>query len=90
MPKTYAKAEKQISQTIVTIYTSENVSRNKIAQEFCISIQRLRSKLNRHSPASIVIGLHRRKLALNQEKVLHDYFIQLDKTSMAAHLYMIE
>lgn len=34
--------------------------------------------------------MHGRKLAPDQEKALHDYFIQLDKAGMPARLHMIE
>ncbi len=34
--------------------------------------------------------MHGKKLALNQEKALHDYFIQLNKAGMPARLHMIE
>ena len=90
MPETYAKVEKQISQAIAAIHTRQNISQNRIAQEFCVSIQRFRSQLNGHPPAITVQRVHRRKLAPDQEKALHDYFVQLDKASMPARLYMIE
>lgn len=89
MPETYAQVEERISQAIVAIDTRENVNRNKIAQEFRVPIQRLRSRLNGHPPASAVRGLHGRKLAPDQEKALHDYFIQLDKTGIPVRLHMI-
>lgn len=60
MPETYAEVEERISQAITAINERENVSRNKIAQEFRVPIQRLRSLLNGHPSASRV---HRRKLA---------------------------
>ena len=90
MPETYAEVEERISQAIVAINTRENVSRNKIAQEFQVPIQKLRSRLNGHPPAGTVQRVHGRRLAPDQEKALHDYFIQLDKTGMLARLHMIE
>lgn len=54
MPETYAEVEERISQAIVAINTRENVSRNKIAQEFQVPIQKLRSRLNGHPSASTV------------------------------------
>ena len=41
MPETYAEIEEQISQAKVAINTCENVSQNKIAKEFCVSIKTL-------------------------------------------------
>lgn len=90
MPETYAEVEERISQAITAINKRENVSRNKIAQEFRVPIQRLRSRLNGHPPASTIRGVHRRKLVPDQEKALHDYFIQLDKSGMPTRLHMIE
>lgn len=87
MPETYAEVEERIRQAIVAIDACKNISWNKIAQEFCVPIQRLRSRLNGHPPASTVRGVHGRKLAPNQEKALHGYFIQLDKTGMPARLH---
>lgn len=52
MPETYAEVEERISQAITAINERENVSRNKIAQEFRVPIQRLRSLLNGHPSAS--------------------------------------
>ncbi len=72
MPETYAEIEERISEAIVAINTRENVSRNKIAQEFRVPVQRLRSRLKKHPPASTVRGVHGGKLALNQEKALYD------------------
>ena len=89
MPKTYAEVEERISQAIVAIDTRENVSRNKIAQEFRVPIQRPRSRLNGHPPASTVRGVHGSRLAPDQEKALHDYFVQPDKiVSLPARLHI--
>lgn len=52
----------------------ENIDQNKIAQEFCIPVQRLQSPLNKNLLASNVQKLHLKKLAPNQDKVLHDFF----------------
>lgn len=52
MPETYAEVEERISQAITAINERENVSRNKIAQEFRVPIQRLRLLLNGHLSAS--------------------------------------
>ncbi len=90
MPETYVEVEERINQAIVAINTRKKVCRNKIAREFRIPVQRLRSLLNGHLPASNVQGVHGRKLAPDQEKALHDYFIQLDKAGMPARLHMIE
>lgn len=72
--ETCAEVEERISQR-------EKISQTKIA------IQKLRSP---HPPASNVRGVHGKRLAPDQGKTLHDYFIQLDKTGMPARLYMIE
>ena len=56
------RVEERVTQAIAALDTRENVSRNKIAQEFCVPVQRLRSQLNRHSPASTVWGFHGKKL----------------------------
>ena len=90
MPETFAEVEERVTQAIAALDTRENVSRNKIVQEFCVPIQRLRSRLNGHPLASTVRGLHGRRLAPDQKKALHDYFIQLDKIGMPARLHMIE
>ena len=90
MPETYEEVEKRISEAIAAINLRENVNRNKIAQEFRVPVQRLRSRLNGNPSARDVRGLHLRKLAPDQEKALHDYFVQLDKTGMPARLHMIE
>ena len=90
MPETYEEVEKRISGAIATINSRENVNRNKIAQEFRVPVQRMRSRLSGNPPASDVRGLHLGKLAPDQEKALPDYFVQLDKTGMPARLHMIE
>ena len=59
MLETYAEVEEQVNQAIVAINTREKVCRNKIAQEFRIPVQRLRSQLNRYLPASNVQGVYR-------------------------------
>lgn len=85
-----AEIEERISQAIVAIDIRENISRNKIAEEFRFPIRRLRSWLNGRPPASTVRGgVHGRRLALDQEKAFHNYFIQLDKIGMPARLNMI-
>ena len=66
------------------------MSRNKIVKEFCVLVQWLRSQLNGNPIVSSVQGLYLRELALDQKKVLHNYFIQLNKTGMPTYLYMIE
>ena len=90
MPETYQEVEKRISEAIAAINSRENVNRNKIAQEFRVPVQRLRSRLNGNPTASDVRGLHLRKLPPDQEKALHDYFIQLDETGIPTRLHMIE
>ncbi len=75
MPETYAEVEERISQAITAINEWENVSRNKIAQKFRVPIQRLQSRLNEHPPASTIREVHKKKLAPDQEKALHDYVI---------------
>ena len=90
MSETYEEVEKRIGQAIVAINTRKKVCRSKIAREFNVSIQRLRSRLNRHPAASTVRGLYRRILAPDQDKALHDYFVQLDKIGMPARLHLIE
>ncbi len=90
MPETYAEVEERVNQAIVAINTREKVCPNKIAREFRIPVQRLRSRLNGHPPASNVRGVNGRKLAPDQERALHDDFIQLDKAGMPARLQMIE
>lgn len=90
MPENHAEIEERVSQAIVALRTRKNASRNKIAAEFRVLIQRLRSRLNGNPTASSVRGLYLRKLAPDQEKALHDYFIQLDNTGMPARLDMIE
>ena len=44
------------------------------------------ARLNGNPPATGVRGLNLRKLASDQEKALHDYFVQLEKTGMPARL----
>ena len=90
MPETYDKVEKQVTLAVNVIRTREKCSRNKIAKEFRVPLQRLRSQLNGHPPKSTVQGVHRRKLAPDQEKALHDYFVILDKIGLPARLNMIE
>ena len=75
MPETYAEVEERVNQAIIAINIREKVCRNKIAREFRISVQRLRSRLNGHLPSGNVRGVHGRKLAPDQEKALHHYFI---------------
>lgn len=84
--ETYQEVEKRISEAIAAINSRENVHRNKIAQEFRVSVQRLRSRLNGNPPASDVHGLHLRKLAPDQEKALHNYFIQLGMPTYSVHM----
>ncbi len=90
MPESYVEVEERITQAIAALHARKNVSRIKIAWEFCVPIQRLRSKLNGHSSARIARGLHLRKMAPDQEKALYDSFMQLDKISMPARLNMME
>ena len=90
MPETYAEVEEQITQAVDAICTREKVSRNKIAEKFCVPLQRLQSQLNGYPPASNLRGMHGRRLASNQKKTLHDYFVLLDKISLLARLDMIE
>lgn len=49
-----AEVEERIIQAIAALPARKNVSENKIAQEFHIPVQRLRSRLNRHPGASNV------------------------------------
>ena len=84
MPEAYAEVEERITQALAALHARKNVSRNKNAQGFRVPVQRLRSILNGHPGARIVQGLHLKKLAPDQEKTLHDYFIQLDIIGMLA------
>lgn len=52
MPKTYEEVEKRISKAIAAINSRWNVSRNGIAQEFRVPIERLRSRSNGNPLAS--------------------------------------
>ncbi len=90
MPETYSEVEERVNQAILAINTCEKVCRNKIAREFRIPVQGLQSRLNLRPPASDVREVNGRKLTPDQEKALHDYFIQLDKTGIPACLQMIE
>lgn len=85
----YAEIEERISQAIVALRTCKNVSQNKIDEEFCVPVQQLRSQLNGNFITRKVRGTNLRKLASDQEKSLHNYFIQLDKISMLTCLYII-
>ena len=90
MPKTYAQVEKRVNQAIDAIQMRGKVNRNKIAKEFCVLVQKLQLQLNKHLSATTVQEVHGKCLAPNQEKALHAYFVQLDKSGMPTHLHMIE
>ena len=90
MPETYEEVEKRISEAIAAINSRENVNR----KQDCPRIPRPSSKIaistQQKPTCEQRTGLHLRKLAPDQEKALHDYFVQLDKTGMPARLHMIE
>lgn len=90
MPEKYAEVEKRLEQAVDAMRTRKKLMRSKIAREFQVPVQRLRSQLERKPPASTVRGLHHRKLLADQEKALHDYFVQLDNSGMPARLHMVE
>lgn len=90
MPKNNAKIEERISQAIFELRRRKNVSRNKIAEEFCSSVQRLRSQLNGNLTTRSVQRLDLKKLAPDQKKGWQNYIIELDKTSIPAPLNMME
>ena len=75
MSEKYIEIKKQIPQARAALYVHKNISLNKIAQKFCVLIQRLQSRLIGHSNARIVLSLYLKKLTLDKEKVLHNYFI---------------
>lgn len=89
MPENYAEVEKRVSKAVEAIQTRKNVCRSKIAREFRVPVQRLRSRLAGHPSKSTMRGLHGRKLAPDQEKALHAYFVELDKTGLPARLHVI-
>ncbi len=90
MAATYAIIEDRIQKAIDTINTRENSNRAEIAREFDVPVQRLRSRLKGHPPASAVRGLHNRALKPNQELALHTYIKRLDELSLSARLNLIE
>ena len=58
-------------------------------QEFYVQVQKLKSWLKSHSNAKIVRGLHLKKIAPEQKKALHDYFIELDIIGIPSQSNMI-
>ncbi len=90
MAATYAIIEGRIQKAIDAINTRENPNRAEIAREFDVPVQRLRSRLKGHPPASAVRGLHNRALKPDQELALHTYIKRLDELGLSARLNLIE
>ncbi len=88
MAATYAIIEDRIQKAITALNTRDNVTRAKVAREFDVPVQRLRSRLKGHSPA--VRGLHNRALKPDQELALHTYIKRLDELGLSARLNLIE
>ena len=90
MPESYVKVEKRIAQAVHAMQTRKNPMRSKIAREFQVSVEQFRSRLEGKASKSTVRGLHNRKLSPDQDKALHDYFVQLDNSGMPARIRMVE
>ena len=76
MPETYEEVEKRISEAIAAINSRENLNRNKIAQEFVVPVQRLRSRTCEQRYEDYITEA----CARSRESL----FCSLDKTGMPA------
>jgi hypothetical protein len=90
MTSTYIAIEHRIQKAINALNTRQNPSQTEIAREFNVPLQRLRSRLAGHPPASAVRGLHNRKLKPDQDLALHTYIKRLDELGLPVRLNMIQ
>ena len=90
MSEIYAEIEERVSQAVHAMQTRKKPMRSRIAREFQVPVEQLRSRLEGKPSASTVRGLHHRKLSADQEKAFYDYFVQLDNSGMPACIRMVE
>jgi len=90
MTSTYIAIEHRIQKAIDALNTRQNPSQTEFAREFNVPLQRLRSRLAKHPPASAVRGLHNRKLKPDQELALHTYIKRLDELDLPVRSNMIQ
>lgn len=81
MPVTYGGVEKRISEAMIAAMNSLwKDSRNRIAQELWVPVERLRSRPNDNPPASDAWELRQRRFVPSQERALHDYLARRKPT----------
>jgi hypothetical protein len=90
MPDTPQEIEARIQLAIYHLEKNPNAKRAKIARQFDVSLQRLRSRLNGAPPASDVRGLHGRRLSPDQDLALIIYLRRMISLGLHPRLHMIE
>ncbi len=90
MTSTYAIIEGRIQKTIEVIHTHENSNRAEIAREFCVSYERLWSRLKSYQFKTAVRELHNRALKPDQKSALRQYLIKMNELGLSARLHMMQ
>jgi hypothetical protein len=90
MSDTSQKIEARIQLAIYHLEKNPNAKRAKIARQFDVSLQRLRSRMNDVSLASDVRELHERRLSFDQNLTLIIYLRRMISLSLHSRLHMIE
>jgi hypothetical protein len=90
MSFTYSEIENRIQQAIEYVKENSDAKRAKVARDFDVSSQRLRFRLLEKSFASVVRGMHDRRLKSDQNLALKLYIRKLISFDLNSRLNIIK